>query len=320
MKKSSIIWGFILIIIGLLILLRSFDIIYFSWWTFWNLWPIVLILIGISIIPMKDWIKTTAIIVVMSISLLLIVRPNNGEHESFCHHFFNEWNFDDEDWDDWKDEIKGIKEELENMGDANYVTLFDANVTKVNLDVELTDCDSFSIKNNTNNNLIFETFGYSSYNLQSNTIDNEATCSITPINSDSKMSKAILRLDPYRTYALKIATKSEYNNYDFSDLDVSNLQLTAVDDNSFWKIKFGNKNANATVQLNTNDELDSIQIMLPTNMGISVTASDISDLPEWNGLKKSGTEWVSDNYSSATEKINMIVSKTENIVFNIQRF
>lgn len=319
MKKSSIIWGTILIIIGLLVLLRSFDVIYFSWWSFWRLWPVILILIGISVIPMKEWIKVTLTIIVIAASVVLVVRPNDGQHKSSCIHYFGDWNFDDEDWNDLKDEIK---DELKKINESNYVTRFDDDVTKVVLNVELTDCDAFAMKKYNKNGLSFETVGTASFNLTTTTDGNVANCSLTPMNPESEndITKADLLLSPKFTYALNIKTKSEYNNFDFSEISVSELNLTAIDDNNLWNIKFGDKYSPAKVNLTTNDELEKVEISIPKSIGISFSAPDLTDVSDWNKLNKTGDIFVSDNFETATVKIEIIADKIKDVAFEIKRY
>ncbi len=40
---SRIFWGLVLIIIGVLMFLKQFGIIYFHWYSLWQLWPLLLI-------------------------------------------------------------------------------------------------------------------------------------------------------------------------------------------------------------------------------------------------------------------------------------
>lgn len=317
MKKGSIIWGIILILIGLLILLRSFNIIYFSWWHFWRLWPLALIITGISIIPMKTWIKTVAMLIVVAIGLGLIIRPNNEQYETCFSRYFNDWNFDDSDWDDLKNDLKS---ELKKISEANYVTLFDDSVTTVNLTLELPECDVFSLKKSQKEGLLFNTVGIASFNLTNKTISPVANCSLLPFDTESELTKADLKLSPKYSYDIRIDTKSEYNNLDFSELNVSNLNMTASEENASWKLKFDKTSTLTTLHLTTNHSVKKIELTIPKNTGISVTANDFSKYQTWNRLKKAGDKFVSDNFNQATHKIEIQLDSLEDINFNIEEY
>ncbi len=77
MKTKNIIWGLILVLIGVLFILKNLDIIYFSWYSLWKLWPLLLVMIGVTILPVKDGIKVVlAIIVLIAAAFFLVSYPD----------------------------------------------------------------------------------------------------------------------------------------------------------------------------------------------------------------------------------------------------
>ena len=70
MKTKNIIWGLVLVLIGLLFILKNLDVIYFSWYSIWKLWPMVLVIIGIAILPVKGGIKIALTIVTLVIAAI----------------------------------------------------------------------------------------------------------------------------------------------------------------------------------------------------------------------------------------------------------
>ena len=73
--RKYIFWGMILIVIGLLWLLKLTHIIYFSWMDFLSLWPLILIWVGISVLPIKDGYKIGLDVLTVGLGLLLILTP-----------------------------------------------------------------------------------------------------------------------------------------------------------------------------------------------------------------------------------------------------
>ena len=57
MSYKKVFWGVVLIIIGILFIIRNLGWVDFSWWGVFRLWPVLLILWGISVIPIKNYLK-----------------------------------------------------------------------------------------------------------------------------------------------------------------------------------------------------------------------------------------------------------------------
>lgn len=73
MKTKNIIWGLVLVLIGGLFILKNLDIIYFSWHGIWRLWPVVLVLIGIAILPIKSGIKIALTVVTLIVATAILI-------------------------------------------------------------------------------------------------------------------------------------------------------------------------------------------------------------------------------------------------------
>ncbi|HAH56685.1 MAG TPA: hypothetical protein DCL86_00905, partial [Bacteroidales bacterium] len=83
MSYKKIFWGVILVIIGTLFILKNVGLVYFDWVTLWRLWPLVLILWGISIIPVKDYLKLIFSIIAILLSVLLVNRYDRTGYYRF---------------------------------------------------------------------------------------------------------------------------------------------------------------------------------------------------------------------------------------------
>ena len=80
MKGKNIYWGLLLIAIGVLLLLKTLNILSFSFNDLIKLWPLILIWIGISLIPMKDVFKIILNVLVFLVGVYILIagNPLNG--------------------------------------------------------------------------------------------------------------------------------------------------------------------------------------------------------------------------------------------------
>ncbi len=76
MKFRNIFWGIILIFFGVLFTMENLNMIDFDWYNMWRLWPVIIILWGISILPVKDIIKIALVMVVLGGSIYYMVNDN----------------------------------------------------------------------------------------------------------------------------------------------------------------------------------------------------------------------------------------------------
>lgn len=75
MKYKHLFWGLILIATGMLFILNNLGFIHFSWFSFWKLWPVILLFWGITILPIKDIIKYILLIIILISMFFFVNRP-----------------------------------------------------------------------------------------------------------------------------------------------------------------------------------------------------------------------------------------------------
>lgn len=81
MRYKNIFWGIFFIAIGVLWLLHNQHFIYIDWQNTWYLWPFILVLMGISIIPIKDVFKIILDVIVLSIAIFVLLTPSAQHHK-----------------------------------------------------------------------------------------------------------------------------------------------------------------------------------------------------------------------------------------------
>ncbi len=112
MKYRHVFWAFILIAIGILFMLNNFGVLEFGIRTLFNLWPLILILWGISILPIRDGIKIGALVAVLAVTVIFFHRIS--EKSSWWHfHNFRGWS--DKDWDEDEDSTTTYNYQPQNL-------------------------------------------------------------------------------------------------------------------------------------------------------------------------------------------------------------
>lgn len=74
-------WGFVLILLGVMYLLKKFDVIWFNWRDIISLWPLLLVLWGISLLPMKALYKLIVSLLAI-LAMVLLIWANPGRWHS----------------------------------------------------------------------------------------------------------------------------------------------------------------------------------------------------------------------------------------------
>jgi len=86
-NKSGVIWGLLLVAFGLLWLGRLFGLFHFSWYNLLRLWPLLIIWVGITLLPIERvWKNVGSFIILLFAIVLLFILPARK-----CHYHF---------WDD----------------------------------------------------------------------------------------------------------------------------------------------------------------------------------------------------------------------------
>ena len=78
MKHQNVFWGTILVGFGSLLLLDRLDVLYFNWWSMGKLWPFLLVLWGVSILPVKGGIKLVLALMVAALSIVAYSHFDSG--------------------------------------------------------------------------------------------------------------------------------------------------------------------------------------------------------------------------------------------------
>jgi len=106
-KFKNIFWGVILLVLGVVLALKNFGVIHFSWRALLQLWPVLLILWGISVLPARASLKVLLALGVAALSIALVYYKS-PEYENRP---FWQWN-NDKEWNEenWTPEEQVLTE------------------------------------------------------------------------------------------------------------------------------------------------------------------------------------------------------------------
>ncbi|MBR3730521.1 MAG: hypothetical protein IKN08_06365 [Bacteroidales bacterium] len=80
MKSRNLLLGILILFVGVVALLAALNVIDFSWWVARKLWPILFIIVGVMILPLKDWLKALLLLATLFVGVLLYQHEANVKH------------------------------------------------------------------------------------------------------------------------------------------------------------------------------------------------------------------------------------------------
>ena len=301
--RSNIILGTVLICLGILFLLNTFNLI--SWHT-WNLiirfWPMLLVIIGLNILLKRSklWWIVPLIIIVLFVTLIF------GSPESirpFRHYFSNE------EYSGNYSYSRDIKENLENLQvDINYKAgvfmladtddkdkLCNANLMYYDIKPEI---DYSYEKSSRRGHLLIEQQG----EVRINKLANNNLWKV-------KLSKEIPLSITMNAGAGKI-------DIDISSLKVSKLKVNAgVSD---LTIDYNDYNTESTI----NSGAANIKLYIPSQTAIKITTSAVvnnNNFEEAGLIKLSNKLYQSKNIGEANHRVNIDISTSASNIELIYR-
>lgn len=105
MKSKNFIAGILILFIGVVALLSALNVFEFHWTIVLHLWPIILIIFGITLLPMNDYLKGALVLIALGLGCLLYhVEAQSYEGNAISRFFSNvkTWSIDDDDETDEK--------------------------------------------------------------------------------------------------------------------------------------------------------------------------------------------------------------------------
>jgi hypothetical protein len=292
MSYRKIFWGILLVIIGILFILKNTGVLFFSWSTMWHLWPVILILWGISIIPVKDWIKLVLSLVTVVVTFFAIQQYGPKDNHKWNFEWNDNYNRDNDDEDSATVYNNVMSEDYDSL--TKYAEL------KLNIGV-----GKFTIQDTTN--MLIEVKhdnDNANYSMTAKAED-----SLTRIDlslekgefNDGKVSNNVnMKLNPNPIWDLDLNVGAAEVKFDLSGFKTRNLKIQGGA--SDIDIKIGAALPLTDMKLEAGAA--SIMIRIPESAGCEIISNTFMASKDFKGFTKvANQKYQTPNFATSTNKI-----------------
>ena len=312
MKYKHLFWGLILIAIGMLFILNNFGAIHFNWFSFWRLWPVILLFWGITILPVKDLVKYVLLgIVIVSMFLIINRLPEGRPWFWHFHHPDNSFRWE------WDDEDNGT---TKTFSEQNLSVPFDSLSTKGILSLDAA-AGNFKMNGPTDEFMAFTKNGdIGNYELTTKDITGGKKITLKLQEGTSRHSirknEVNIRLNPKPAWNLDLNIGAAAADFDLSDykIDTANFSAGA----SSMEVKLGDLNPKTVLEFNAG--ASSIHVRVPKTSGCQVTSESFLVSKSLDGFENKGNHiYQTPNFNNTKSKIYITI-KTAVSSIEVERY
>jgi hypothetical protein len=292
MKFRNIFWGVILIVIGVLFILQNLHVVDFEWVKLWRLWPVLLVLWGISILPANNWIKSGLLVIVLGGSLYFMLDQTIDWRSDRI--YSRDYNYDYE-YDDNKTVIN-----------QDFDIPFEDSLSMAYLDFEAA-AGSFYLSDTTSQLLSFTKKGKGGkFTYAVKRSEEKASIYIERedgdlrFNDENKGAKIKLALNAEPVWDVNLDVGAAKLDFDLSKFKVKKLDLDGGA--ASFEIKLGDRYEKSYVNIDAG--ASEIIIKVPATSGCDLNLSTVLSGRTISGFEKvDHGHYRTDNFDSAQNKI-----------------
>lgn len=290
MTIGRFLWGLAIVFVGLVFLLVNFGVLSPAiWGEIWRLWPLIIIIAGISVISNSLTRVGQVILSVLSVLIVIaglvwILSPNRKAFDN--QQTFNtttNTQYIDEDLQEGKSSVVNIKTGAADLNISKSTDKLISGIIEGNFPVDLS-------RNNSN--------GTETVTLSSN-VKRGMLFSRLKNRWDLSLNNSI----PTK---LEINTGAVDGHLDLADINLTELNVKSGA--SSYDITLGEKADRLTSEINIG--ASSVSIHLPKSVGLKVLSQTGASSNNFSnqGLSKTDNTYKSENYDQATKKIDLTFS------------
>ena len=289
MKSSNLFWGFFLVTFGALYLVARYTTFLIDWFAIWELWPVLIILAGISIILKGTFFKPIISALIGILLAFLVFGFFNDMFDVFDDHQYNSRN-----WREYSE---------------NYYNLdYDKDINHVNLTIEA-GAGKFNIEKTTDELIK----GYSKgnigkYNFTKSSKDSVAWVEMNMDDVDINLfntsfkNQFQLSLNENPTYSINASIGAAKSYFNLIPFKVKNLVIeTGAADT---KIKLGDNSD--LIYVNVEMGAATLVVYIPKTSGCKISGDMVLMSKDLKGFIENDSDYYyTENYEDALNKVIM---------------
>ena len=318
MDYKKVFWGVIFILIGLLFVLKNLNILNFSWYQFLNLWPLLLVLWGIALLPIKGFVKLILSLAMVVLGIYLVNRYDSGSWFEF-HGPRAHRHYEKREWRDTRRD-RDIDRDVDRedaIQDSQYLYFpYSADIKKATLKLDAA-AGTFNIRPVSQELIeVTKDGNIGSYSLTSQEAHDRQIVKLTleegTIRGQGLRHQVDIRLHEKPVWDIDLSIGAARIEMDLSPFKTNNINVDGGA--SSIRLKLGDRQEEVNVDVNAG--ASSIVIEVPKNAGCQVKTSTVLSGKNMRDFKKTDSgNYQTDNFEESENKIfikvDVAVSKIE---------
>jgi hypothetical protein len=303
MRSKGVFWGVLLIALGALFVLRNFGIFYFNWYDLKHLWPVILVILGISLLPIKGVVRIIlSFTVVIAAMFYLSNRPASYYENDNNWSWIPDWHWNDDNYNYQDDEYSEYDDE--EWADQLLYEDYDGQVENAVLDLDAA-AGKFTLEITEDYLIKFERKGnFGKYYLNADNVGSAVVLKLAMESDRIRSSKfrndALISLNPEPVWDINMDAGAAEIDFDLSLFKVDRIDINGGA-SSIW-LKLGDKMEKTDLEIDTG--ASSIVIEVPEGVGCEVKTTTVLSSKELDGFDKiENGFYQTSNFDNSDKKI-----------------
>lgn len=307
MKFRNVFWGLSLIIVGSLLVARNLGVVDFDWFNIIRLWPLLFILWGLSVLPIRNTIKVSVLVILLGGATWFVLEsPKSFEPWDV----FSQFNYNGNDA--YKEGFNAGSATADFLKKQQHITIpYADTIQYARFDLDAA-AGKFTLNDTSSYLLSFYRKGtYGSYYQYSvSRKDHDVTIKFTEEENryvffhNNNHKDVTISLNPSPVWDISLDAGASSVNYDLSKFKVRKVSLDGGAGS--FKITLGDKYPDVKIDINTG--ASSLTLRVPENTGCDLEITAVLSGKHLPGFQKvSNGHYRTENYDTAQNKIHLNV-------------
>lgn len=297
MNNKNVFWGVILVVIGALFIFNNLGWFDFSLRSLFDMWPALLVIWGISMLPIKGGIKTTLSVITVLLAIFIASTRDYSDH--WTTRFNRHVNMRGVDWNDSEDE----NDKTDNVYTYTFNEDYDASIKTALLNMDIA-AGKFRIEDTTNYLIDFEAennVGQYKKEVMKNGSTTEIYVSLEEgrIRSGTNKNRAYIKLNTEPVWEMKLDVGAADFVGDLRAFKVSKVEIDGGA--SSIKLKIGDKQDKTNIDIETG--ASAVKVYIPESAGCEVISNTVLSDLDLKGFIKDGKTYRTPNFSEQKQKV-----------------